>query len=276
MKAIIFLAIGLIFVTFMIGCQKSQIIVHSEQLAQEPQKLIPERQKLEKYSKQLAPGELALRKITDPTEIPDFTAACYDLSNLKIAINNSLNYLKKPSSKQFFPYDNIQHKQAEDSLKVFVKLIDSGYRGAQLNTFIRDHFDVYTSVGCDDKGTVLFTGYFTPIFDGSKESSKRFKYPLYSSPEDLVKNSDGITLGRRIGDGIAPYPTRAEIESSGMLKGKEIMWLGDPFEVYIAHAQGSAKIRQPDGSISGIGYVANNGHEYKSVAQQMVADGKIS
>jgi membrane-bound lytic murein transglycosylase A len=269
MKARIFLAIGLIFVTFMIGCQKkSQILVYSEQPAPEPQKL--------EYSKQLAPGELALRKITDPAEIPDFTGACYDLSNLKMAINNSLNYLKKPSSKHFFPYGEIRHKQAEDSLKAFVKLIDSGYRGAQLNTLIRDQFDVYTSVGCDDKGTVLFTGYYTPIFDGSKESSERFRYPLYRQPEDLVKNSEGLTLGRRTGDGIASYPPRAEIESSGMLKGREIMWLGDPFEVYIAHVQGSAKIRQPDGSLIGIGYAANNGYEYKSMAQQMIDDGKIS
>lgn len=268
MKARIFLAIGLIFVTFIIGCQKTQRLV-------KPEQRVPEMQKQE-YSKQLAPGELALRKITDPSKIPDFTGACNDLSNLRTAINNSLSYLKKPSSKKYFPYGDIRHKQAEDSLKAFAELIDSGYRGAQLNALIRDRFDVYSSVGCDDKGTVLYTGYYTPIFDGSKESSERFKYPLYSQPEDLVKNSEGITLGRRIVDGTAPYPPRAEIESSGMLKGKEIMWLGDPFEVYIAHVQGSAKIRQPDGSLIGIGYVANNGHEYKSIARQMVDDGKIS
>jgi membrane-bound lytic murein transglycosylase A len=268
MKAKLFLAIWLVFVTLIIGCQKSQILVSSKQLALEPPK--PE------YSKPLPPGELALRKITDPAEIPDFTEACNDLTHLKMAINNSLNYLKKPSSKKFFPYGAIQHKQAEDSLRAFAKLIDSGYSGAQLNTLIRNQFDVYTSVGCDDKGTVLFTGYYTPILDGSSESSERFKYPLYRQPEDLVKNAEGVTLGRRKGEGTIPYPPRAEIESSGILKGKEIMWLSDPFEVYIAHVQGSARIKQPDGSLIGIGYAATNGHEYKTMAQQMVDDGKIS
>jgi len=268
MKARIILAIGFVFVTFLIGCHRAPVLIENIPQVPKPEKL--------EYSKPLPPGELALRKITDPAEIPDFTEACYDLSNLKLAINNSLNYLKKPTSRQFFPYGDIEHKQAEDSLKAFLTMIDSGYKGEQLNILIRDQFDVYTSVGCDDEGTVLFTGYYTPIFEGSNESSERFKYPLYSQPEDLEKDSEGNTLGRRTGNGIVPYPPRAELENSGMLKGKEIMWLSDPFEVYLVHVQGSAKIRQPDGSLIGIGYAANNGHEYKSIGQQMVNDGKIS
>lgn len=268
MKARIILTIGFVATIFLIGCHRAPILMENIPQAPKPEKM--------EYSKPLPPGELALRKITDPAEIPDFTEACQDLSNLKAATNNSLNYLKKPSSEQFFPYGDITHQQVVDSLTALVKLIDAGYKGAQLNTLIRERFDVYTSVGCDDRGTVLFTGYYTPEFSGSTQYSERFKYPLYSQPEDLVKDAGGNTLGRRTGDGIAPYPPRAEIESSGMLKGKEIMWLADPFEVYLVHVQGSAKIRQPDGSYIGIGYAANNGHEYKSVAQQMVQDGKIA
>jgi membrane-bound lytic murein transglycosylase A len=288
LKKWIILAIGLALVTCTSGCQKPrvlqlppqpQIVEPEKEQPQEPplveKELPPESQKPE-YSKQLPPGELSLRKITDPEEIPDFTEACEDLSNLEQAIGNSLNYLRKPSSEQFFPYGDIRRQQAEDSLKAFAKLIESGYRGAELNDFLREQFDVYTSVGCDDKGTVLFTGYFTPIFDGSRESSERFQYPLYSQPEDLEKDAAGNTLGRRVGGELTPYPPRAGIEGSEMLKGKEIMWLSDPFEVFIVHVQGSAKIRQPDGSLVGIGYAANNGHPYKSIAQKMVDDGKIS
>jgi len=268
MKARIYMAIGFLFVTVLIGCHRAPILV--EDIPRKPKPPIPE------YSKPLPPGELALRKITDPAEIPDFTRACDDLSNLKTAVNNSLNYFKKPSSNQYFPYGDIGHKQAEDSLKAFLNLIDAGYKGAQLNALIRERFDVYTSVGCDDKGTVLFTGYYTPIFDGATRKGGRFQYPLYGQPEDLEKDSEGNTIGRRTDNGIVPYPPRAEIENSGMLKGKEIMWLSDPFEVYLVHVQGSAKIRQSDGSLIGIGYAANNGHEYKSIGQQMVNDGKIS
>jgi len=242
--------------TFISGCHK-------------PQRL--------QYDRQLAPGELALRKITNPAEIPDFTEACYNVADLSKAIDNSLNYLGKPSSQKFFPYGDIAHKQAVDSLKAFRKLLDSGLRGSQLNNAIQQQFDVYESVGCDDKGTVLFTGYYTPIFDGSLVATERFRYPLYSQPEDLVKGPGGEIIGRRGADGqITTYPPRAEIEKSNMLAGKELIWFGDPFEAYIAQVQGSAKVRMSDGKLVTVGYAATNGHEYHSISEELVNDGKIS
>jgi peptidoglycan lytic transglycosylase A len=228
------------------------------------------------YDRPLPPGRLALRKITDPLEIPDFTLACLDLAELREAVNYSLNYLQKPSSRQFYPIGDITHDRALQSLETFAKLLDSGLAGAQLNQAIREQFDVYTSVGCDDSGTVLFTGYYTPIFDGSFARTARFRYPLYKQPDDLVKDSRGEILGRRLPNGhITPYPSRTVIENSGMLRGKELAWLSDPFEVYIAQVQGSAKLKLPDGKLATVGYAANNGHEYTSVQKQLVKDGKI-
>ena len=225
------------------------------------------------YERQLPPGQLALRKITDPARMPDFTYACYDTKDLKSSIMHSLNYMSKPSSRQFFPYGDITHAHAVASLDVFAQMLESGFTGKTLKDAIKQRFDVYESVGCDDKGTVLFTGYYTPIFDGSIEPTERFKYPLYSLPEDLVKGPKGEILGQRQPDGsIIPYPSRSVIESSQMLKGKEIVYLADPFEVYIAHVQGSAIIRTPDGKLINAGYAGTNGHEYKSVSKAMLAD----
>ncbi|MHC4643298.1 MAG: MltA domain-containing protein [Planctomycetota bacterium] len=229
------------------------------------------------YDRPLLPGQHALRKITNPLQIPDFTLAGFDLQGLKPAIENSLNYLGKSSSRQFFPVSGITHQQALDSLKAFLGLLDSGLRGADLNTAIRDKFDVYMSVGCDNRGTVLYTGYYTPIFDGSFKPSTSFRYPLYKQPKDLVKGPDGEIFGRRGGDGkISPYPPRAVIEDEMMFRGSELAWLGSQFEVYIAHVQGSAKIRLSNGEIRTVGYAANNGHEYKSIVEALVKDGRIS
>ena len=123
----------------------------------------------------------------------------------------------------------------------------------------------------------MFTGYYTPIFDGSQTRTEKYKFPLYKKPDDLEKDVYGKILGRRTADGqLTKYPSRMEIESSGMLKGQELIWLGDPFEVYIAHVQGSAKIRLPDGEVTGVGYAANNGYEYKGISQAMITDGKIT
>ena len=228
------------------------------------------------YDRPLPPGQLALQKITDPNEIPDFTEAWHHLDDLGPAIENSLNYLSKASSQQYFPYGDINHDQAVKTLETFLTLLDAGVRPAELNGLIRAYFDVYMSVGCDDQGTVLFTGYYTPIFDGSFERTERFQYPLYKMPTDLVKGPDGQTLGRQDAEGVLTrYPARAEIEASGMLAGQELVWLSDPFEAYIAHVQGSAKLRLPDGEIITVGYAANNGHEYESVGEALIADRKI-
>ncbi|MCX5644398.1 MAG: MltA domain-containing protein [Phycisphaerae bacterium] len=258
MKQVVLLGLLLSAVIVFAGCQTK-----------------PPQAKVE-YDRPLAPGQLALRKITDPTRIPDFAPGWRDLDGLKTAIRNSLNYLNKPSSAQFFPYEDIHRDGAVKTLEAFLKIADSGTRSDEINGVIRSTFDVYESVGCDDKGTVLFTGYYTPIFDGSMERTTRFRYPLYKAPDNLVKGPDGQTLGRRAASGeLTPYPPRAAIEDSGMLKGQELVWLDDPFKVYIAHVQGSAKIRLPGLKLITIGYAANNGHEYQSVAKMLIDDGRI-
>jgi membrane-bound lytic murein transglycosylase A len=231
---------------------------------------------VKEYDRPLPAGQLALRKITDPNQIPDFAPGWRDLDGLKTALRNSLDYLNKPSSAQYFPYGDITRDLAVKTLETFLATANSGARTDEINGLIRSTFDVYESVGCDDKGTVLFTGYYTPIFDGSLTRTLRFRYPLYQTPDNLVKEPDGQTRGRRgVDGGITTYPPRVVIEDSGMLKGQELVWLDDPFKAYIAHVQGSAKIRLTPAQIITVGYAANNGHEYQSIAKMLIDEGRI-
>ncbi len=230
------------------------------------------------YYRQLPPGQTALRKITDPALIPDITYACYEVLDLRQSIDYSLHYLAKPSSKKYYPFgEDISHERAVASLKTLARLLDGGLAGKPLAAAIKEQFEFYQSIGCDDMGTVLYTGYYTPIFDGSLTPTGVYQYPLYKQPKDLVKDEDGVILGRKNSDGtFTPYPTRKELETSGQLKGLELVYLGDPFEVYIAQVQGSAKIRTSDGKLLTIGYTANNGHEYKSIGEEMIKDGVLT
>ena len=248
------------------GCEKRSVVVRTD---------FPEPPK--DYTRQLPPGELALRKITDPSRIPDYTKAFSDTDGLLEAISNSLNYMAKPSSQKFYPYGGITHEHAVRTLQELKKLVASGLSPQQMNTVLREKFDTYISVGCDNQGTVLFTGYYTPIFDGSTIRTDRYQYPLYKSPNDLLKGPDGTILGQKGTDGqIRQYPSREDIQKSNILAGNELVWLSDPFEVYIVHVQGSAKIRMPGGQIETVGYAAHNGWEYQSIRQKMIADGKFT
>jgi membrane-bound lytic murein transglycosylase A len=265
-KIIFFGLILMIAFSALAGCQKRSSIIT------ETREFFPK-----DYSRQLPPGELALRKITDPKQIPDYTKACSDINGLREAIARSLSYMAKPSSNKFFPYGDITHEQAVKSLQELDKLVSAKLSPEQMNTVLREKFDTYISVGCDNQGTVLFTGYYTPIFNGSLTRTDRFKYPLYKSPADLLKDPEGMILGQKgPNDQIRQYPSRKDIQKSNILAGNELIWLSDPFEAYIVHVQGSAKIRLPDGQVESVGYAAHNGWEYKSIRYKMVADGKFT
>jgi membrane-bound lytic murein transglycosylase A len=265
-KNIILVLLWVISLLVLAGCEKRSVIVRTD--FSPPQK---------NYTRQLPLGELALRKITDPKQIPDYTKALSDMDGLLAAITNSLNYMAKPSSQKFYPYGGITHEQAVRTLQELKKLVASGLTPGQMNIVLREKFDTYISVGCDDQGTVLFTGYYTPIFDGSPVRTDRFRYPLYKQPADLLKGPDGTMLGQVMPNGqIQKYPGREDLQKSNILAGLELVWLADPFEVYIVHVQGSAKIRMPDGKIEGVGYAAHNGWEYQSIMKIMIAEGKLS
>jgi membrane-bound lytic murein transglycosylase A len=219
------------------------------------------------FAKPLAPGELALRTITDPALYPDFSRDHYNRGSLVDSIDHSIAYLHKPSSQQFFPYGEVTHAQALASLERFRDLLASGASMEQINAAIVQDFDVYESVGYDGEGMVYFTGYYCPIFDGRRQQTGEFRYPLFRLPHDLRKDALGRTQGQ--------YRTRREIEQSGALAGQEIAWLKDPFEAYVVTVQGSAKLRQEDGSLFELGYAGNNGYAYESVGRMLVEDGKL-
>ncbi len=246
---------GILSAVTLVGCQKP-----------EPLPLVDIQKD---YDRPLAPGEFALRQI-DPSQFPAFGEGWYKAKGVAMreAIAESLAYLKKPSSHKYYPLGPITHERAVASLNLFRDILDQADSPEALDQLIRDNFDVYMSVGCDDEGAVLFTGYYSPIFDGSLTQTEQFTHPMYRLPPDFEKDDEGNPVG-------GPWSTREEIETSQMLGGQEIAWLGDRFEAYVFTVQGSGFIRLADGSLHEIGYAGHNGQEYTPIGKMMVTDGKI-
>jgi membrane-bound lytic murein transglycosylase A len=230
------------------------------------------------YSRTLAAGQSALRKIVDPARLPDFTRSLDQRDDLLGAVENSLHYLAKPSSRGFFPTSGIGHQRVVRSLEAFRDLLRSDLPSGMITAQLRQRFDVYESVGCDDKGTVLFTGYYTPIFRGSMVRTEEFRYPLHRLPKNHVKDPlTGKTQGRRQPDGsVDPsYPDRAELLASGDLDGLELVYLANAFEAYVIGVQGSAILELEEGGRLEVGYAGNNGHAYSSLGMALVNSGKL-
>ncbi|MFM2091465.1 MAG: hypothetical protein RLZZ127_1954 [Planctomycetota bacterium] len=232
------------------------------------------------YARQLGAGELALRKV-DINAIPAITTTPQSRAELRRAIAHSLAYLATPSARTRYAtgIGGVSLAEVEGGLRTMDDLLQSYPEDAALDREFRARFEAYASVGWDDEGTVLFTGYYTPIYEASPVQTDRFRYPVYKRPADLGPNSDpGVAQTTPVRSTVTgeQFPDAATLEESGRLKGTELVWFDDPWKAYVVRVQGSAKIRLPDGSLKDIGYDGTNGHPYKSVPLELVKDGKIT
>jgi membrane-bound lytic murein transglycosylase A len=249
----------------------------------------PPPQKID-YAAELPPGQLALRKLS-PGEYPDFSAAilAFNVKDLSKAIDNSLVYLNAPSSKAFFPYEDIDHDRALATLRALKQVIETESNRAPLDggrhfdATVKNTFEVYKSIGAPDPAggryteQVLFTGYFTPIYNASLTRQGPYQFPLYKRPADLQLDANGEHATRKTPQGTqVPYYTRQQIEQEHALDGQELVWLANRFNAYVITVQGSARLRLPDGRIYEVGYNGNNGYDYTSPGRKMLADGVIT
>ena len=112
----------------------------------------------------------------------------------------------------------------------------------------------------EDGAPMLFTGYYEPELSGSRTRTERFRFPLYKLPTEAADGS---------------YLTRREIEETGALqdRGLEIAWVDDPVEAFFLQVQGSGRVSLPNGQKLRVGYAGKNGHEYRSIGQELVRRG---
>lgn len=202
-------------------------------------------------------------EVTDLEKLPyfgDFQVG--ERERLIEAIDQSLSYLERKASHYHFPKQGISHELNQRSLLRFKELLESPLSGSDLDQQIKKEFKVYRSVGKEENKLTLFTGYYEPIYDGSRIRSGPYQYPLYRTPQDLVLSSQGKVLGRRLPSGkLSPkYWTRQEIDREKKLEsqGLEIVYLKDGYHAYMAQMQGSVAVRLENGEVIHLGYSARN------------------
>ncbi|WP_062307230.1 murein transglycosylase A [Polynucleobacter sinensis] len=106
--------------------------------------------------------------------------------------------------------------------------------------------------------TGLITGYYEPVMNGSQSRTATYTVPLYGLPSAWKGAKPN------------PAPARAELMSSGVLKGSEIAWVQDPVAAAFMQIQGSGKIRLEDGRVLRLGYAGTNDQPFKSFAQWLL------
>lgn len=195
-----------------------------------------------------------------------------DRQALLSAIDQSLRYLQTPSAVaayRRYPVPGMTLWRVRRSLVRFRELLGSAKSPAELQAAVKREFTLYQSVGNDKKGTVLFTGYYQPVYQASRTPTAEYRYPVYRLPGDFSRWSK-------------PHPTRVELEgedalqaSRGRLRGLEIAWMRDRMEPYLIQIQGSAQLKLTDGNTISVGYAGATDYPYSSLGRELIKDGKL-
>ena len=132
----------------------------------------------------------------------------------------------------------------------------------------------------------LVTGYYEPLLRGSRYLTPKYRFPILAPPEDLLvvdlstvyPELKNLRLrGRLQGNKVVPYFTRADIEAgSAPVRGKELLWVDDPVDLFFLQIQGSGRVKLENGEVVRVGYADQNGHPYRSIGKWLVEKGELT
>lgn len=220
--------------------------------------------------------------LTEPASSPYFFDDC-DKESLVKAINYQLDYLQSSSGPSGLAIGTnyYSNKDLQESLILFLEILQSSSSTWELNRRIRDNFTIYQAdgrSGFSDR-EMLVTGYFEPVLKGSLRKHDEFRYPLYSVPDSLVllRENGKTKIGRfDRNESFMPYWSRKDIEQLNLTHGHELVYLNDPLDAFLLHVQGSGKILLDNGEVRKIRYAGSNGLRYRSIGKLLVDEGKMT
>jgi membrane-bound lytic murein transglycosylase A len=160
-----------------------------------------------------------------------------------------------------------------------------GQNGDALRRFFQSRFVPHQVLNSDGSGDGLITGYYEPLLKGSRTRSGRYRFPLYTTPDELLvvdlsavyPELKNLRLrGRLEGRKVVPYYSRSDIATNpSRLQGRELLWVDDEIELFFLQIQGSGRVELENGEIVRVGYSDQNGHPYKSVGRLLVERGEL-
>jgi membrane-bound lytic murein transglycosylase A len=234
----------------------------------------------------MAAGPALVR--VQPADCPDF-ADDLGFEGLEQSLSQSVAYLGLlPASREFeFGPDRFTAAHLLLSLQRFQSFIRLRPTELELQQHLRAFYRIYQAIGRDQKGEVLYTGYYEPYLKGCSSRTPECRYPVYGRPEDLMiidlgafaeKFKGEKIIGRVQNGTVVPFHDRRDIDEANALlgKAKPLAWVDDPVELFFLHIQGSGRIILENGQTLAVGYDSSNGRPYRSIGQLLIEEGKVS
>ena len=150
-------------------------------------------------------------------------------------------------------------------------------------TIARNYFETnfipYEIKNQKNQVTGFFTGYYEPMVKGSLTKHPPYVYPLYKTPNNIIKVDLGqfdsklknkTIRGILSNNKIIPLYTREQIDN-GVLnnQGLELVWTKSPIDNFFIHIQGSGQINLDNGQKLYLSYDNENGHPYFTIGKYL-------
>ena len=248
MKSLIFISLTTLFLFS--GCATKEEVISQEQKTEEPQ------------------------QDTIKTDAKNMQAVTFnDIEGFyRDDLNHALEVFKKDckKSKKNELFMNVCHKAEYET---------DGYK------FFTINFQPYKLLDSNssDEGTI--TGYYEPLLYGSLQKNKRYKYPVYKTPKDMMI-VDFVSAypelktyklrGKLVDNRVIPYDSREEIEKNPNKNLEVIAYVDNKFDLFLLHVQGSGKILLDNGELINVGYAEQNGRKFKGIGNYMLDRGYIT
>lgn len=133
----------------------------------------------------------------------------------------------------------------------------------------------------------LFTGYYMPLLKGSLTKTKQYSVPIYGVPSNLIAVDFGRfdsdlkhhrrAFGRVKNKSIIPYYTREQIVNGSIDNVAPIVaWIEHRVDRQFLEIEGSGVIELDDGKKVTVGYAAQSGAPYTSIAKILIDKGVLT
>jgi len=167
--------------------------------------------------------------------------------------------------------------------KLYGDLCENTDEIRDVKEFLTSSFYPYQLSDKEAKQEGLLTGYYEPQLYASLSKSKKYRYPLYETPKDLIivdLSSIYPALkryrlrGKIEGNRLVPYDTRAESKKSDV-DADIICYCDSKIDRFFLEIQGSGRVQLDDNSTMFIGYDNQNGHRYRAIGRYLVKIGAL-
>jgi len=234
------------------------------------------------------PAQAPAMFLAAPDSLPVFADGDNIDPLLKAALLNRTYFqgLKSDTPAYSFGSRKVTAKDLSDANEEFIKILQSSPTAADLDRLVKEKFDAYQMAGRDSTGTVVFSSYYEPTLEASLKRTRRYRYPIYAKPEDLIfvnledfneKFKGEKLTGRLKDDKLVPYLTREEIDFDGALKHKhlELAWFRNRSDILDLQTEGSGRLQLPDGKVVKANFAATNSLKFKGWLSAMVEAGAL-